>query len=200
MDPEEAPYLVDPTSFGLDDPGRNRLVYFKFNKDSAKQIGTVRLSNDEVLPVLRTGDQEGTIYVARNGMFLVYVHYREKHFSMLPGKTITQTALWKKLGAFTSDTFSTELFLNVILEQTGHVLSDKEHTPEGQHFWIRRLSASFIKGYPVHLIDFGRRTVTRMASIDELQENIEKAWAGDVDSKTRAHQIRWLVSKRQSLD
>lgn len=191
---EAAPALVDPTSFGLTDSRQNRLMLEKLEKKKGRKIGKIKLGTQEEIPLVKTGGNEGSIYAAYQGKLVVYIQFHEYHYSFLPVKTITQTALWRDPTLPVSNQFSPNLFFGIILKQTTAVLSDNSHTPDGTEFWMRRSREALLKGLNVALVDFGKRTYQQFTIPLELEHALHESWFGGLKT-SRSKQLRWAIWK-----
>ena len=56
------PSVTDPTSFGLDDPTKNKKKLEELRTKTVKYVGSVTLGTNENLHVLKYGYEEGGIW------------------------------------------------------------------------------------------------------------------------------------------
>jgi hypothetical protein len=189
-----APATVDPTSFHLDDVVLNKEKLKSLKKKQGKKVALLTLGTGEQCSLVKTGDSQGAIYLEYKGELGVYIQYHTYHYSFLPVKSITQTRLWRNKKLPVSNTFSPTLFFKVILEQTGAVLSDLEHTPDGEEFWKRRLREALVKNLNVGLVNFGSHTFQQIRSKKELETLMEATWGGGMQ-REQFKQLRWMVWK-----
>ena len=188
----EVPGIVSPTNFKLDDPLKNKARLKALKKKPAKKIATLTLRMGEQLPLLRTGDAQGSIYLEYKDELGVFIQYHTYQYNFLPVRSITQTKLWKSKKLPVSNMFSPNLFFKVMLKQTGAVLSDIEHTPDGEDFWKRRLGEALTKKFNVALVDFGAQSYKQIRSKKELESLLDVTWGGGLKLE-QFRQKRWMV-------
>lgn len=189
-----APGMVDPTSFHLDNVGANKSKLAKLKKLKSRKIGSLTLRTGEKLELLRSGEEQGTIFLEYKEELGLYIQYHTYHYSFLPVRSITQTKLWRNKNLPVSNTFSPNLFFGIILAQTGAVLSDLEHTPDGTEFWKRRLGEALVKNLNVGLVNFGSKTWRQIKSKKELDDLLNATWGGGMQSE-QYKQVRWMIWK-----
>lgn len=197
MDEElAAPHLVGEHDFGLNSPSHNSEMLKKLKEKPAEVFATVLLGDGTKLYLLQTGDKtDGTIWAEYKDRLSLYIKFHTYHYSFLPVKSLTQTRLWRSKNLPVTNNFSINLFFKHILNFTGAVLSDKEHTPDGMEFWKRRCRESLARNLNVALVDFGSRSYTQFKSKIKLEEALELSWTQTMKSETRAKQVRWLIWK-----
>jgi hypothetical protein len=197
---ESAPYLVMPTDFGLNDTDYNIQTLKHLKRKHPIVVAKVTLGNDQTVNVSKTGDDnDGTLFIEYNGHLGWYAKFHTYKYKFLHVKAATQTKIWKHRELPVDYDFSPNLFYGIVLNLTGSVLSDIEHTEYGQDFWKRRLRESIKKGYSVALVDFGRRNCTVMLNHQQLESAIATSWLGDPRHANRYRQLRFLISKEQLI-
>ena len=189
-----APALVDSTTYGLDNPLKNKKLLASLKKKPSLVIGILSSRSDEHLELHRTGKEEGFIYAEYKEEIGVFIQYHTYHYSFLPVKSITQTKLWRNKKLPVSNDFSPSLFFRIILKQTGAVLSDKDHTDDGVEFWKRRTAEALHKGMHVALVNFGSKSYEEITSPKLLEEKLDEVWGGGLQ-KQQYQQLRWLIWK-----
>lgn len=189
-----APALVDPTTFGLDSPAKNKTFLLDLKKKPSKMVGRLGLRNGEKIALLKVGDAEGNIYAEYDGYVALYIQFHRYQYPFLPVESVTQTKLWRSKDLPVTNNFSQALFFRLMLGLTDAMLSDKEHTPDGIEFWKRRAGEAAAKGLNVALVDFGKRSYTQFKNRKELENALSETWGGGLD-RTRYQQLRWLIWK-----
>lgn len=189
-----APAMCDPTTFGLESTTLNKNKLHELLKKDTIQVGTLELSDGDLVPVMKSGFKEGSVFIPYDDKLFVYIQYHTYKYPFLPVATVTQTKIWRDKAVIVKNTFSPDLFFNIMLPITGAVLSDKEQTSDGQEFWKRRCAEAVAQGYRVALVDFGARSFEEYKKGKALLTALEQSWGGGMKAQ-QYMQKRWLVWK-----
>jgi len=111
-----------------------------------------------------------------------------------------QSVLWKDYNLPITNSFSPNLFFDVMIKQSNAVLtdpiavlSDQAHSSYGRSFWKRRTHEALSKGLNVALVDFGKRSYQSVTDHLELEELLNKSWGNENASSERIKLLPWLI-------
>lgn len=154
MEISSAPYLLDPTQFGLDDIHKNqqRLADIK-RKYPVKTLGDYRGQQlDEYL----VGPNESYIIAKDDlgkGSQIVYLaHLNIERLKPLADQSATQVEVWRTAGSFIRPQITKHVFFEILLKRYKFVVSDRAQTEKGRDFWFSRLSEADDLGYKIGII------------------------------------------------
>jgi hypothetical protein len=154
MEISSAPYLIDPTQFGLDDLHKNqkRLADIK-KKYPSDDLGDYRGQN---LAEYKVGPNESYIIAEDNlgkGQQVVYLaHLKIERLKSLSDQSVTQVEVWRSAGSFVRPQITKHVFFDILLKRYKYVVSDKSQTERGRDFWFARLSEADDLGHKVGII------------------------------------------------
>lgn len=196
MESDSAPFLVNDTNFGFDNPTENLKKLKSLKHRASLVLSTIVLGDSTKVNLYKSGSTaDGNIFIEYKGRLGLLIKYRTYHYPFLPVKSLTQTKLWRSKTLPVTNMFSHKLFFNKMLEFTGAVLSDAEHTEYGRDFWKRRLREAFQKKLNVALVDFGAKSFEQIKDPARLEDLMSEMWSESVLEKARFRQLRWLIWK-----
>lgn len=188
-----APQFVEDTDFGLTNITANQRFLQKLeSKKSRVEAGTVKLVSGLELPINATGtnQREGYYWISYEGLIIWIAKFKKFQFSwMLVRIQISQVLLWRDPTPRLPDAFTTHMFFNFVLKRHKCVLSDKEQTPAGQRFWIRRMQEALRKNLRVALVDFNTQSYEEVTDREHLAELVKRGWGDERSYQNK----RWLI-------
>lgn len=118
----EAPQLVDPTTFGLEDRAKNRALAAKL---ISKKQETIEHADE--YEIIRTGDARAGYFALITSTEQPEIHYLVRYASKRFGfidDAVSQIALWRRLGSPYVQGLTRIVFYDVLLKRWRTVLSD----------------------------------------------------------------------------
>lgn len=189
------PFLVPATNFGLDETDYNVSLLKRLKKNPVL-VRSVKVGKTKSFDLYRTGDaNDGSLFIEHNQQLGWYVKFHTYKYKFLPVKAVTQTLIWKSADLPVGNDFSKYMFFKIVLELTGAVLSDYDHTDYGRDFWKRRLRESLAKGLHVAQVNFGTRSYEEITDDDHLEDLISLSWLSNLSKKDSSRQIRFIIWK-----
>ena len=165
MEISSAPYLIDPTQFGLNDLEKNqaRLADIK-RKYKAHPLPTwhgaelieYTVGPDEayIISEVDQGDGPEIAYL---------VHLKMERLKALESRSVTQVEVWRNPAGGSPTGLTKHVFFDILLKRFKFIVSDRSQTERGKEFWLLRLKEAESLGHRVGVI------------IDD-----EVTWKGDV--------------------
>lgn len=154
MEISSAPYLIDPTQFGLDDLAKNQ----KRLEDIQKKyrIKVLKSYHDQPLQEYVVGPREsyiiGEIDQGDGPQIGYLAHLKIEHLKSLQGESVTQVEVWRKRGMSIPAGITRHVFFNVLLKRYKYVVSDRAQTERGRDFWFDRLAEADQLGFRIGII------------------------------------------------
>lgn len=187
-----APYLIDPTDFGLGDLSRN-----KERLQEYKKFPHEKFSEWKDIPLIeyKKSDKESFVILEYKGEIIYLVHLKIEHLKQrdLPHNA-TQAEVWRsKIHGNITRGITTYVF-DLVLNREKIMVSDTAQTDRGKEFWEDILAWYAGKGYEVGVFDIDDPNVD-WAPKDYhlwLRESIPKYWG-----KTLNHPeyFRFVIKK-----
>ncbi len=191
---EALPQLVDPTEFNLEDKKANqKLLNDLQSKSSKKRVGTLKLKDGSTVPIWNSGgpNDKGYFWIEFQNLIVWLVKFEVIHRAWLPKKYTTQVALWRGGTVILPSHTSSKLFFSIVFKRTGCMMSDRIQTVDGKRYWTARLGDAIGKGLKVALVDFSKKSIQELNSIQEIHELEDLAW-GNMRSNQN---LRWMIWK-----
>lgn len=185
------PSLCDSTDFGLSNKLYNKKQALKFLKRARvlNEIG-------ESVLYLYGDESNGSIFLydTRQQLITYYIRYRARK-SRLNGESVTQTMLWRLLGAPDTEGLAKDVVLKILLKEYPAIMSDRIQTEEGKTFWIGLMGSLLSKGYRVAVSNIPENKIYDIKNHAMLTEWTHGATAWSWNSMQ--HQgIRFLIYRK----
>lgn len=190
------PSLCDATDFGLSNEVFNRsqaVLWLKRNPNLLESIGDSSL--------YRIGDSANGfifLYDPRSKFITYYIRYKTKK-TKLHGLSVTQTSLWRSLGAPDTEDITRHVVFDILLKEYPAILSDQLQTDDGRRFWIDLMGKALTRGYQVALVDFTKQLIHPIDSYPALRiwtHETEGAWSWN-SMKHRG--LRFVIYRKGDL-
>ena len=149
---QESPQKIAPTSFGLENRRINRITANKFLTSSkSKIIETV----DDDVALYQIGQKYALIHKQQQSV-LYYVQYEIIQHGLIPFPCIAQIKLWRTSipNQWTVQFRTEHVFFDILLQKTGCLITDTQHTDDGERFWLLRVKDAFNRKLNVYYISF----------------------------------------------
>lgn len=150
MEVSSAPYLLDPTQFGLGDIKKNqkKLAELK-QKFKAKELPVWQ--GAQLTEYLVGPDESFIVLEAERGEgpeIAYLVHLKLERLKALPSQSVTQVEVWNNPARSSTTPFGVtkHVFFDILLKRHKYIVSDQSQTPSGRDFWFRRLDEADAKG------------------------------------------------------
>ncbi len=186
------PSICDTTDFGLSNESLNKAQAVKWLARSPTTLGTIGSSC-----LYRVGDNNNGfifLYNTKSQLVTYFVRYKTR-LTKIEGHTVTQTALWRALGAFDTADITRNTIFKYFLVHYPAIMSDRIQTEDGRRFWTDLMGKALSQGFQVCLVDLNSKTIHSIDSEDEL-----RAWVSDEKSmwawNSMKHQgLRFMIRK-----
>lgn len=147
---EEAPMLVSPDEFGLDNAMGNFKVWKKI-KDKTRHI--FEENDDYSLFQVGTWYNGYVIMLDKKVHKIVYLIQTIKESIPHFGSAVCQIKLWRDDSSLLVQGVTKKMFFDVLLNNNGVIVSDSVQTNDGMKFWIRRLADAINLHKKVYLVN-----------------------------------------------
>ena len=156
------PGICDSTDFGLSDENRNRVKARYLLKKKSKVV----IWETDTHLFFRTGDWASgghiVLYEKTEQLITYFVKFEVRHRGFGDfHKTVTQTAVWKSDTDPVNRGMAEKVFVDILLNHYGAIMSDIIQTPRGQSFWITQMTQADAQGYGVAFVDFNQRKILK---------------------------------------
>lgn len=190
MEISSAPYLIDPTEFGLSDLQKNQKRLQDIKQFSSSVFGTYR--GKELVEYTKNA-RESFIIMEHEGAIIYLVHLKKETLKQFPVGNVTQAEVWRASGQTRFVTGLAPYVFQELLRRTGLIVSDTAQTSSGKRFWADRLDEFHYKGYAVGVFDTDKAGVdwaTEFGPWFRVKES--KAWGREY-----SHEFyRFVIAKK----
>lgn len=183
----EMPQLIGEVDFNLDERSNNRKVCISLSSNSKVMF------NYQNVVVKKSGKY---VYAERDDGLMPYlIETERKKISAVGREAMIQRGLWRDSAISAVAGLPSKVFFEYLLDQTGLIASDRRQSPDGQRFWILRISEALDKGLFVYLLNAtGPRELTRVHNRVQLD-----AMHGEIWGTTHNFQTKLLLISKQQL-
>lgn len=154
MEISSAPYLIDPTQFGLNDLEKNQArladIKRKYKTHSlptwhGAELVEYKVGPDEayIISEVDQGDGPEIAYL---------VHLKMERLKALDSQSVTQVEVWRRKGAAIPAGLTKHVFFDILLKRFKFIVSDRSQTEKGRDFWLDRLGEADRAGHRVGVI------------------------------------------------
>ena len=177
---EMSPRLIDPVNFGLDNNEKNK----SFAQEVINKHNKI-IEDNSSYAIYQKGDK-GNGYIVQIAKRDNLIHYAVKYkykagANRLVGATVTQVAVWKKKNGLGGG-LAARIFFDYFLKNYPAIMSDSEQTPDGQSFWISRMTEAYGKGYKIALMNMSKNLIIwfdpKTTTLDQWLEDND-GWSSD---------------------
>lgn len=183
--------------FGLNDTALNA----RQAKEQLKKFKEIIQETDEFI-FFRTGSNvEGTyVLISKVSNLIDYFIKFETNNSIILLTTVTQVALWKRLGGTYIRNITSKVFYDILLKKWKTIVSDSQQTKDGYKFWVQRLRESYEDGYIIGIVD--TRDIENTIQIYDGNKEYIPNWLDEKDvygNDEKYKYIRYFISTDKAL-
>ncbi len=147
-----APYLIDPTQFGLNDPKKNRERLEKIKSQARRAIVLPSYQGADLTEYVIGPDESFILSESAEdyGDGIAYlVHLQMTHLKGLDSRSVTQVEVWRKIGGGLPRGLASHVFFSILLKRFQYIVSDQSQTDRGMEFWLDQLATAHGLGHRV---------------------------------------------------
>jgi len=175
---QESPRDIPAISFGMEDPVAMARLVSKLDQHKNRHI----IGTFDGIDLIKSGR---FIYAKDEYGLTYFVQFQDEKYSALPGRHVTQIAVWS-LGGHPG--LSTYVFWNHLFPIHGTIMTDAQQTQRGRNFWIGVVKQAFKKNLFIYRVDLIGRGIDQLHSYEDFVK-----WSSTLYGEHKRHENERIV-------